>query len=60
MGIIDSFSAEDRVNVKRSDLYRMMKEAAKAEVLKEIVLVEKDNWYAGKIMRLLAEKDTVE
>ena len=55
MGLIDNFSAEDRVPVKFSDFYDLMKEAAKAEVIKELVLVEKDNWYAGNIIRKLAE-----
>lgn len=30
MGMADMFSAEDRVDVKFSDFYRLMKEAAKA------------------------------
>lgn len=55
MGLIDTFSSEDRVPVKFSDFYDLMKEAAKAEVIKELVLVEKDNWYAGNIIRKLAE-----
>lgn len=33
MGLIDAFEKEDRVNVKVSDLYRMLKEAAKAELI---------------------------
>ena len=54
MGLIDSFSAEDRVNVKFSDFYNLMKEAARAEMIKDLAIVEKDNWYAGNIIRKLA------
>lgn len=33
MGIADVFNAEDRVSVKFSDFYSLMKEAAKAEIM---------------------------
>ena len=33
MGIVDAFAAEDRVQVKFSDFYAFMKEAAKAEIM---------------------------
>lgn len=33
MGIIDAFSAEDRVEVKFSVFYDLMKEATKAEIM---------------------------
>ena len=33
MGLVDAFSAEDRVSVKFSDFYRMAKKAAESEVM---------------------------
>ena len=33
MGIVDAFAAEDRVEVKFSDFYRLIREAAKAELM---------------------------
>lgn len=33
MGIVDMFSSEDRVQVKFSDFYNLVKEASKAELL---------------------------
>ena len=33
MGLIDAFSAEDRVSVKYSDFYSFMKASARAEVI---------------------------
>lgn len=37
MGIADAFSAEDRAQVKISELYRMLREAAKCELLMNAV-----------------------
>lgn len=54
MGLVDSFSAEDRVSVKFSDFYKLMKEAARAEVIKEIVLAEDSAFEAGIIIKKLA------
>ena len=36
MGLLDSFNAEDRVSVRISDIYRMMREAAYAEVIEDL------------------------
>lgn len=33
MGFMDAISSEDRVGVKFTDFYRMMREAAKAELM---------------------------
>ena len=33
MGLVDAFGAEDRVQVKFSDFYTLIKEAAKAELI---------------------------
>lgn len=38
MGLADAFSAEDRVQVKFSDFYEPMKEASKAELMKNAVI----------------------
>lgn len=40
MGLVDAFAAEDRVSIKYSDFYRLVKEAAYSEVIKEIALAE--------------------
>lgn len=37
MGLVDAFSAEDRLQVKFSDFYRIMKEATKAELIMNAV-----------------------
>lgn len=37
MGIVDAFSAEDRVQVKFSEFYELMKEATKAELIMNAV-----------------------
>ena len=37
MGIVDAFSAEDRVSVKFSDFYRLMKRAAETETKEEVI-----------------------
>lgn len=33
MGLVDAFGKEDRVEVKFSDFYKMMRESAKAEII---------------------------
>ena len=37
MGIVDAISAEDRVSVKISDFYRLMKKTAEAEAKEETI-----------------------
>ena len=37
MGLVDTFSAEDRVDVKFSDFYALMKKAATAELVMNAV-----------------------
>lgn len=37
MGLADSFAAEDRVNVKFSDFYRLIKESTKADLIMNAV-----------------------
>lgn len=54
MGLIDAFATEDRVSVKFSDFYQLMKTAAKAEVITEIALVEEDTQKSGEVIRKLA------
>ena len=55
MGLIDAFAEEDRVTVKYSDFYRLMKEAAYAEVIKEIALAEANPLKAGAMIQKLAK-----
>lgn len=40
MGLVDSFSAEDRVEVKYSDFYRMVKAEAELQFLRNAVVAE--------------------
>lgn len=37
MGLVDSFAAEDRVSVKISDFYKLMKESAKSDLIMNAV-----------------------
>lgn len=55
MGLVDSFAAEDRVSVKYSDFYRLMKEAAYAEVIKEIALAESNPLKSGAMIQKLVK-----
>lgn len=57
MGLIDSFSAEDRVSVKFSDFYNLMKEAAKAEVMIELANKVDGNRKTGKLIKTLVEEE---
>lgn len=45
MGIIDAFKEEDRATVTVSQLYRMMREAAKTELLMNAVRCDVPNRY---------------
>lgn len=63
MGMMDAFTAEDRVQVKVSSLYQMLKEGTKAEVLINAVKCEVPYEYimqmaTGKSGELQAYKDT--
>lgn len=55
MGLIDAFNPEDRVDVKFTDFYSLLKTAAKAEVITEIVMVEENPLKAGSIIKKLAK-----
>ena len=50
MGIVDAFSKEDRVEVKFSDFYNLMKEATKAEMLMNGANCETPHAYMREIM----------
>lgn len=56
MGLIDAFDKEDRISMKYSDVYRLLKTAAKAEVISDIAIVETNLEKAGSIIRKLAMK----
>ena len=53
MGLVDSFAAEDRVSIKISDLYRMMREAAYAEVVEELARKLDGNKMTGYVIKKL-------
>lgn len=54
MGLVDVFNPEDRVEVKFSDFYSLLKTAAKAETITEIAMVEENPAKAGSIIKKLA------
>ncbi|MBR2674312.1 MAG: hypothetical protein IKE52_02510 [Mogibacterium sp.] len=60
MGMMDAFEREDRVQIKYSDLFRMMKAAAKAEIIQEIVLAENNCLKAGTMIKKLVEYKQME
>ena len=49
MGLMDAFDKEDRILMKYSDVYRLLKTAAKAEVISDIAIVETNPAKAGSI-----------
>ena len=55
MGMMEAFEREDRVQIKYSDLFRMMKTAARAEIIEEIVLAESNSLKAGTMIKKLVE-----
>jgi hypothetical protein len=63
MGMMDAFNPEDRVQIKISDLYRLMKEGTKAEFILNAVNCEVPyshirEMVSGKNDELAAYKDT--
>lgn len=54
MGLVDVINKEDRVEVKISDLYQFMKEAARGELIQELALCEPNKLKAGDILQKLA------
>lgn len=62
MGLIDSFNAEDRVSIKVLDLYRMMRDAAYAEVMEELARKLDGSKMTGYVIKKLVceEKENVQ
>lgn len=50
MGIVDAFSREDRVEVKFSDFYRLMKQAAQYEIAMNAVNCDVPHAYIRETM----------
>lgn len=48
MGIADAFNPEDRVEVKITDLYRFMEEAARGELIQDLAMSQ--GAYAGTVI----------
>lgn len=48
MGIADAFNPEDRVEVKITDLYRFLKEAARGELIQDLAMSQ--GAYAGAVI----------
>ena len=57
MGIVDAFSKEDRVEVKFSDFYNLIKEATKAELLTNGINCETPHAYMREMMTGKREED---
>lgn len=57
MGLLDNITAEDRVSVKISDLYRMLREAAYAEVIEELARKLDGNQITGYVIKRLVCED---
>lgn len=57
MGLLDSINAEDRVSIRISDLYRMMREAAYAEVMEELARKLDGSKMTGYVIRRLVWED---
>ena len=55
MGLADTFGTEDRAQVKMTDLYKMLKQAARAEIILEIARIDADE--ARGVLKDLAKKD---
>ena len=51
MGIADAFNPEDRVEVKITDLYRFMEEAARGELIQDLAMSQ--GAYAGTVIHNL-------
>lgn len=54
MGIADMFGKDDRIEIKVSDLYEFMKQAAEGELIQELAMCEPNKLKAGDIMQKLA------
>ena len=50
MGIIDSFAAEDRVNVKFSDIYSLLKSSAASELRQNAVKCDVPHRYIREMI----------
>lgn len=57
MGLMDCFSAEDRVEVKFSDFYALMKEATKAELMMNAVNCDVPHRFIRETMTGTSEAD---
>lgn len=57
MGLLDSINAEDRVSIKISDLYRMMRESAYAEVVEELARKLDGSKMTGYVIKRLVRED---
>ena len=50
MGLVDAFGAEDRVQVKFSDFYKLMKQAAQYEIAMNAIGCDVPHRYIGEMM----------
>lgn len=60
MGLVDCFSAEDRVNVKFSDFYNLVKRSTEADVLFNGIKCDVPHRYLREMMSGKKEADTSE
>lgn len=52
MGLADAFGSEDRVLVKISDFYKLMRESAKCEIAMNCIQNDVPNEWARKVFNL--------
>ena len=55
MGLVDAISAEDRVDVKFSDFYRLVKEAAQFEIVMRAIKNDVPHEYMRKMLMDIKE-----
>lgn len=60
MGIVDAFSAEDRVEVKFSDFYNLVRRSTEADVMCNGIKCNVPHKYLREMMSGIKEADTSE
>lgn len=60
MGIVDAFQAEDRVEVKFSTFYEMMKKCAEGQLIANAVKANVPHRYIREMMTGVSEKKVTE
>lgn len=59
MGLLDAFTPEDKVPVKFSDFYELMRESAKAEIMMNAVNCDVPHRFIREMMTGESEKEDI-